>query len=69
MPHTRGEPLTERELDVLRRVAAGFTHAAVAEQLGVVPGTVTAHLDAIYEKLGVHSREEAATVAATSGLL
>lgn len=53
------DPLSERELEVLRLVAAGHTNAQVAEQLYIVVGTVKAHTNNIYSKLGVSSRTQA----------
>lgn len=53
------EPLTERELEVLRLLAGGLTPAAVAGQLYLSPNTLKAHTQNIYSKLDVHSRIEA----------
>jgi DNA-binding CsgD family transcriptional regulator len=48
--------LTQREIEVLRLVAAGLTNAQAAEQLSVTPRTINAHLTSIYSKTGVTSR-------------
>ena len=53
------EPLTPRELEVLRLVAQGLTNAQVGEQLVISPRTVDAHLRSIYGKLNVTSRAAA----------
>jgi LuxR family maltose regulon positive regulatory protein len=53
------EPLTERELDVLRALAAGQSNRAIAEQLYLSVATVKVHLKHIYGKLAVNSRTEA----------
>jgi LuxR family maltose regulon positive regulatory protein len=53
------EPLSDRELEVLRRVAAGMKNAEIARELFVVVGTVKTHLNSIYRKLGVSSRTQA----------
>lgn len=53
------EPLTDRELEVLRLVAAGLSNAAIAEQLVVSVGTVKTHLKHIFGKLDVESRTQA----------
>jgi DNA-binding NarL/FixJ family response regulator len=51
--------LTAREVEVLRWVARGLTGTQVAAQLVISPRTVTSHLSAIYNKLGVSSRAAA----------
>ncbi|MCB0186851.1 MAG: hypothetical protein KDE31_21440, partial [Caldilineaceae bacterium] len=53
------EPLTERELEILRLVAAGLSNAAIAAQLVIAVGTVKTHLKRIYGKLAVKSRTQA----------
>jgi DNA-binding NarL/FixJ family response regulator len=55
------EPLTERELEVLRLAAGGLTNKAIAAELGLSDRTVQGHLASIYGKLGVASRTEAVT--------
>ncbi|WP_318766059.1 response regulator transcription factor [Lactiplantibacillus carotarum] len=56
-------PLTERELAVLKVAAAGLPTKAIAEQLFLSAGTVRNYLSAIFSKLGVHNRMEAVQVA------
>jgi LuxR family maltose regulon positive regulatory protein len=53
------EPLSERELQVLRLVAAGASNREIAKALIVTVGTVKAHMHHIYGKLGVQSRTQA----------
>ena len=53
------EPLSERELEVLRLVAAGLTNRDIAAQLIIAHGTAKRHLSNIYGKLGVGSRTQA----------
>lgn len=53
------EPLSERELEVLRLIADGLSNRQIAERLTVVIGTVKAHSSNIYGKLGVSSRTQA----------
>jgi DNA-binding CsgD family transcriptional regulator len=52
-------PLTARERDVMRCVAAGKTNAEIAQLLWITPGTVRKHLENVYGKLGVNSRTAA----------
>lgn len=48
--------LTERELDVARRVAVGASNREIADQLGITERTVKAHLGTIFSKLQVRDR-------------
>ncbi|HUT19581.1 MAG TPA: LuxR C-terminal-related transcriptional regulator [Anaerolineae bacterium] len=54
------EPLTERELKVLRLLAVGLPSKEIARTLVIAVGTVKQHLKHIYGKLEVHNRTEAA---------
>jgi len=63
------EPLSERELDVLRLVAGGATNREVALALHLALGTVKNHLKNIYGKLNVHSRTQAAARGRELGLI
>jgi LuxR family maltose regulon positive regulatory protein len=63
------EPLTEREQDVLRLIAAGLMNREIAEQLVISPETVKKHTGSIYAKLGVSRRTEAAARARDLALL
>jgi LuxR family maltose regulon positive regulatory protein len=63
------EPLSERELEVLRLVASGLSDRAIAEKLILAIGTVKKHLNNIYGKLGVHTRTQALARAHTLNLL
>ena len=53
------EPLSEREMDVLKLLAQGCPDKKIAETLFIARETVHKHLKNIYGKLGVHSRTEA----------
>ena len=64
-----GEPLTRRELDVLRMIATGVSTKAVADKLHVSPATVRNHVQNILGKLGAHSRLEAVAMATRQRLL
>lgn len=54
-----GSLLTEREVEVLQRVDAGFSNKEIASQLGTSESTVKVHLRNVFAKLGVHSRTAA----------
>ncbi len=60
---TEENPLTERELDVMRLAKQGLPNPQIAQALHITPGTVRNHLSAVYRKLGVHSRHEALQIA------
>jgi len=64
-----GEPLTERELGILRLLARGKDSQAIADELTISANTVRTHLQNIFSKLGVHSKLEAVTTATARGLL
>lgn len=53
------EPLTDRELDVLRLAAKGFTNKAIGIQLNISDRTVQGHLAHIFAKMQANSRTEA----------
>ncbi len=61
--------LTERELDVLRLVAAGMSNREVAAELVISEHTVARHLQNIFAKLGVSSRTAAGAYAFERGLI
>jgi LuxR family transcriptional regulator, maltose regulon positive regulatory protein len=63
------EPLSERELEVLRRVAAGYSNNQIAQELVVAVSTVKKHISNIYDKLEVESRTQAVARARELGLL
>ena len=62
-------PLTTRELDILRHVAAGMRNREVGELLDVSEQTVKNHLSSILHKLGVPNRTHAVTFAVRQGWL
>src|SRR5512134_2485454 len=61
------EPLTEREMDVLRLAARGFTNKAIGLQLNISDRTVQGHLAHIFDKLQATSRTEAVMRAVSLG--
>lgn len=54
------EPLTNREIDILRRMAEGLNNREIAELLVITEGTVKNHVTNILGKLGVRDRTQAA---------
>jgi LuxR family maltose regulon positive regulatory protein len=63
------EPLSDRELEVLRLLGLGLTNREIGERLYIAPGTVKAHTASIYGKLDVHSRMQAVARAHELGIL
>ncbi|MBI5824654.1 MAG: response regulator transcription factor [Chloroflexi bacterium] len=63
------EPLTDRELEVLRLAAKGFTNKAIGVQLSISDRTVQGHLAHIFAKLQANSRTEAVMRAVSLGLI
>jgi ATP/maltotriose-dependent transcriptional regulator MalT len=63
------EPLTPRERELLRLLAAGLSYQEIAEQLTIAVGSVKSHSHNIYAKLGVRNRIQAISRAAELGLL
>jgi DNA-binding NarL/FixJ family response regulator len=64
-----GEPLTERERDVVRLVARGRTNQEIAAELFVSLSTIKTHLGSIFTKLGARNRVEIAAWAWESGVV
>jgi DNA-binding NarL/FixJ family response regulator len=62
------DKLTGREEDVLRLMAHGLTNTEIAERLHLSEGTVRNHVSAIFAKLGVSDRTQAAIIAIRHGL-
>ena len=61
--------LTEREREVLGLIVAGLDNKSIAKRLAIGTGTVRAHVQHLLEKLGVHSKLEAAATAVERGLV
>jgi DNA-binding CsgD family transcriptional regulator/tetratricopeptide (TPR) repeat protein len=62
------DTLTDRELDVLRLMAEGLSNPQIAAKLIVATGTVKAHTNSIFNKLGVNNRVQAVNRAKELGL-
>jgi len=63
------EPLSSRELEVLRHLAEGLSNKEIARTLGISENTIKFHVNAILGKLGAQSRTEAVVRATRAGLL
>ncbi len=63
------EPLSERELEVLRLIASGKSNRRIASELFVSVGTVKTHINNLYRKLDAHSRTQALARARELNLL
>ncbi len=67
--HVADDTLSEREIEVLQRVAAGTSNKIIADQLGLTEATVKAHMKNILAKLGANDRTHAVTIALRRGFL
>jgi len=67
-PADGGEPLTERETDVLRLLARGLANKEIARELRIGEKTVKTHVSNVLAKLGVQSRTQAALLATRMGI-
>lgn len=61
--------LTSREMQILRSVAKGYTTKRIAQDLGLQPPSVEAHLYTLYRKLGANNRGEAVSSALKLGVI
>lgn len=64
-----GEPLSEREIDVLKCVSAGHPNKQIARLLSLSEDTVKGHMRSIFSKLDVTDRTQAVTVAHRRGII
>ena len=62
------EPLTGREMEVLRLIAQGLSNPEIAQQLIVAERTVSKHVSTILDKLHLANRTQAARYALRKGL-
>jgi DNA-binding NarL/FixJ family response regulator len=65
----RFSTLTERERDIVRRLAHGLSNAALAHELGLSEATVKTHITRLLAKLDVRSRVQAVVLAYESGFV
>lgn len=63
------EALTEREVQVLQRVAQGLANKQIAAALGISEHTVKFHISSIYSKMGASNRTEAVRIGVRQGLI
>lgn len=69
LPHQLAEALTDRELEVLRLIAIGFSNQQIANHLIVSVNTVKTHIKHLYEKFAVNSRIALIEQARTANIL
>jgi DNA-binding NarL/FixJ family response regulator len=67
--HVTDDALTDREVEVLRRVATGHSNKIIAAQLIVSEATVKGHMKSILSKLGANDRTHAVTIAMKRGFI
>ena len=67
--HATDDALTEREIDVLKLVAAGNANKQIADQLSIGEATVKSHVSNILSKLGANDRSHAVTIGLKRGII
>lgn len=67
--HRTDDALTEREIDVLKSVAAGNSNKIVADKLAISEETVKSHIRSILSKLSANDRTHAVTIALKRGII
>jgi DNA-binding NarL/FixJ family response regulator len=67
--HHTDDALTQREVEVLRQVAAGNANKMIADQLAISEETVKAHMRSILSKLGANDRTHAVTIGLKRGII
>ena len=67
--HATDDALTEREIDVLRLVAAGNANKRIADQLSIGEATVKSHISNILSKLRANDRSHAVTIGLKRGII
>lgn len=69
LPRDSTQPLSDREVEILQRVAYGASTREVAEELGISTHTVKTHMDRIFEKLEANDRAQAVAIAVRGGII
>ena len=67
--HVAEDALTDREIEVLRKVATGTSNKIIASHLSLSEATVKCHMKSILSKLGANDRTHAVTIAMKRGFL
>ena len=67
--HAMDDELTEREIVVLKLVAAGNANKQIADQLSIGEATVKSHVSNILSKLGANDRSHAVTIGLKRGII
>jgi len=67
--HLADDPLTAREVDVLRLIAAGNSNKMIADQLSIGEATVKGHVTNLISKLGANDRTHAVTIGLQRGII
>jgi DNA-binding NarL/FixJ family response regulator len=67
--HAVDDELTQREIDVLRLIAAGNSNKLIADQLSIGEATVKSHVTNILSKLGANDRAHAVTISLKRGII
>lgn len=67
--HHSDDALTEREIQILRQVAAGNANKMIADNFSISEQTVKAHMRSILSKLGANDRTHAVTIALQRGII
>ena len=63
------EPLTDKELEILQLMAAGYSNKEIADELVISPSTVHSHRSNLMDKLGLNNRRELIQYARRRGLI
>jgi DNA-binding NarL/FixJ family response regulator len=67
--HATDDELTQREIDVLRLIAAGNSNKLIADHLSIGEATVKSHVTNILSKLGANDRAHAVTIGLKRGII